>query len=116
VIGSTRNIKAYIYNEFVDMRKSFDGLSGIVSFVLEKDPYSGHMFLFLGKSKRIIKILYWDGTGACIFHKRLAKGGFAVLFDETKSKEITQTELMLFIEGAKIKNKFPLSPNEYLFT
>ena len=57
-----------------DMRKGFDGLAMMVQDVLKQSPYCGHMFVFRGKRADRIKILWWDGTGLCLYAKRLERG------------------------------------------
>jgi len=59
-----------------DMRKGFDGLQGIVSGVLEQDPLSGRLFLFVNRRRDKLKILYWDGDGLAIWYRRLEQGTF----------------------------------------
>jgi transposase len=58
------------------MRKALDVLAAQVTEVLRRDPYSGHLFVFRGKRGGYVKILHWDGTGLCLFGKRLEKGRF----------------------------------------
>ena len=57
------------------MRFGFDGLAAQVANILGADPYSGHVFIFRGKRGDYLKILYWDGSGLCLFAKRLERGG-----------------------------------------
>ncbi len=59
-----------------DMRKGFAGLSALAEAVLERDPYSGHLFVFRGRRGDLIKVIWWDGQGACLFSKRLERGRF----------------------------------------
>src|SRR3974377_1043936 len=59
-----------------DMRKGFDGLAALVQDHLRHDPFSGQAFVFRGRQGRLIKILWWDGQGLCLFAKRLEKGRF----------------------------------------
>jgi transposase len=59
-----------------DMRKGFGGLSVLAQEVLRQDPFSGALFVFRGKRGDLIKVLYWDGQGFCLFAKRLEKGRF----------------------------------------
>ncbi len=59
-----------------DMRKGFDGLSMLAQEVLKQEPFSGHLFVFRGKRGDLVKVLYWDGQGFCLFAKRLEKGRF----------------------------------------
>ena len=61
---------------FTDMRRGFDGLAALVQSQLEQDPFSGHLFVFRGRKANLIKIVYWDGTGLCLFTKRLEHGVF----------------------------------------
>lgn len=80
----------------VDMRKSFDGLHGLVK-ESGRDPISGDVFLFVSKDRRRAKALFWDGNGLNIWMKRMEQGRFAdVLARET----MTSRELALFFEGA----------------
>jgi len=59
-----------------DMRKGFDGLAMLVQDVMKRNPHSGHVFCFRGKRADRIKLLWWDGTGLCLYAKRLEKGRF----------------------------------------
>ena len=59
-----------------DMRKQFNGLSALAESVVTQDPYSGHLFVFRGSRGDLVKIVWWDGLGACMFSKRLEKGKF----------------------------------------
>ncbi len=59
-----------------DMRKGFAGLSALTEQVLRQDPYCGHLFVFRGRRGDLIKVIWWDGQGACLFSKRLERGRF----------------------------------------
>ena len=61
---------------FTDMRKGFDGLAALVQDQLRRDPFCGQAFVFRGRQGRLIKVLWWDGQGLCLFAKRLEKGRF----------------------------------------
>lgn len=104
LLGSTRAVKVWAWPEPVDLRRGFDGLFGLVQQQMRKDPYSGELFLFANRLRTGCKILLWDGTGLCIFQKRLAHGRFANLFvrspDGAASVSLTASELGLFVEGA----------------
>ena len=67
-------IKVHMAVGYTDLRKGLDGLAVLVEQVLEKDPFSGHMFVFRGKRADMIKVLFWDGSGLCLLTKRLEKG------------------------------------------
>lgn len=69
------------------------------------------LFLFVNESRKLCKVLVWDGTGLCIFQKRLARGCFAKLWrDDDQIVRLTTSELSLFIEGATILDRRSLSP------
>jgi len=70
------SVRIYIARDPVDMRKSFDGLSGLVASTLGQDPLSGHLFLFRSRTGHILKLLYRDRSGWCLFAKRLERGSF----------------------------------------
>jgi transposase len=59
-----------------DLRRGFDGLSALVQTKLEQSPFSGHVFVFRGRRGDLIKVLWWDGDGLCLFAKRLERGRF----------------------------------------
>ena len=69
--------RIYLACGVTDMRKGFDGLSMLVQDVLKQDPFCGHLSAFRGRRGDLVKILYWDGQGFCLFAKRLEKGRFA---------------------------------------
>jgi transposase len=85
----------------VDMRKSFNGLIGIVHNQLNADPLAGHLFVFLNKSNTLAKILYWDGDGFAIWYKRLEVGTFRfpARVGDNKSINVTRTGLSMILEG-----------------
>ena len=77
MIGPTRGVRVFVYREAVDMRKAYDALSALVAGPLEKTITSGDVFVFIGKTRRRAKALYFDGTGLCLLCKRLMIGHFA---------------------------------------
>lgn len=112
MIGSTRNLAVYAAPAPTDMRKGFDGLFAIARDVIRQDPLSGHMFLFVAKNRKRAKVLFWDGTGLCIFHKRLEEGRFVAPW-ERPSPTMTSSELALLLEGSKAVRAI-LSPEQFL--
>ena len=90
-----------------DMRKGFDGLAAQVTEVLQADPFSGHLFVFRGKRGDHVKILYWDGSGLCMFTKRLENGRFVwppVIHERLR---LMPAELALLIEGTDWRRMIP---------
>ncbi len=76
MIGLGAATRIYLAAGVTDLRKSFDGLYGIVEELLELDPLSGALFVFCNRSHNRLKVLYWDGSGLCVLAKRLEKGTF----------------------------------------
>lgn len=95
------------------MRASYDSLFNKVKTILNADPFSGHLFLFVNKSRNSCKTLYYDGTGLVIISKRLERGTFAKI-NPLFNKEIilTEAEFGLFFEGANLEKRFIESPSE----
>lgn len=118
MIGTTRSLRVFAYAGPVDLRKGYDGLYGLVVGDLERDPLTGDCFLFVNRDRTRAKVLVWDGTGLCIFQKRLEQGRFACLWKsvrpgtDTKSIELTMSELGLFIEGSTLVGRRRLSPEQ----
>jgi transposase len=81
-----------------DMRKGFNGLAMLVQEVLRQDPFSGHLFVFRGRRGDLIKVLWWDGQGLCLFSKRLEKGRFVWPSAEGRVV-ITPAQLAMLLEG-----------------
>jgi transposase len=115
MIGSTRQVSVYAYTGPVDMRRSFDGLSALVEQGMGRDPLCGDLFLFVSRNRRRAKVLLWDGTGLCVYAKRLESGRFTSLWvsAETGPFRMTMTELQLFLEGTELLGRLPLSPKPY---
>lgn len=116
MIGSTRQLSVYAYGTPVDMRKGFDGLSSLVERELGRDPLSGDLFLFVSRTRRLAKVLLWDGTGLCVYSKRLEQGRFASLWREPEGERLrlSLSELHLFLEGSKLVGKMELSPPTFV--
>lgn len=114
MIGSTRSVRVFAYTLPTDMRKGFDGLYGMVLSHLDRDPMSGELFLFVARNRKRAKVLMWDGTGLCLYAKRLEKGKFAKLWagEDTTSIELTTSELQLFLEGSRLVGKVAVSPEK----
>lgn len=112
MIGGFRRQRVFAYGEPVDMRKGFAGLYSLVKESLEHDPLSGDLFLFVSRDRIRAKVLVWDGTGLCVYAKRLEKGRFASLWTCSQGGYVTlsPSELQLFLEGSRWVGKVTLSP------
>jgi transposase len=85
-----------------DMRKSINGLSILVADRLKMDPLSGHLFVFSNRRRNMIKVLYWDRNGFCLWHKRLEKQHFKWPKVVTDVYEIDHRQLGWILEGLDI--------------
>ena len=82
-----------------DMRKGFDGLAAQAQQVLAADPFCGHLFVFRGRRGDLIKVLWFDGQGLCLFAKRLEKGRFVWPSPADGKATITPAQLSMLLEG-----------------
>jgi len=101
----TSSFYYYLYREPTDMRKSFDGLSGIVQGQLERNPTSGEVFIFVNRRKNKVKLLRWEQGGFILYYKRLEVGTFELpaFTEEAASCQMSWPGLMLMIEGISIE-------------
>jgi transposase len=82
-----------------DLRRGFTGLSAVVQTTLEQDPFGGHVFVFRGRRGDLIKVLWWDGDGLCLFAKRLERGRFVWPKAESGTVSLTRATLAMLLEG-----------------
>jgi transposase len=108
MLSVSSQTRVFLARDPVDMRKSFHGLIGLTESVLQQDPLSGHLFVFINRRRDRIKLLYWGGTGFCIWYQHLEEGGYqlpdAVTADEQRGIEITATELSLILDGIDLSS------------
>jgi transposase len=112
MIGVHSQVPVFAYCRPADMRKGFEGLSALVRRDMKQDPISGALYLFTNRRRRRAKVLFFDGTGLCVYSKRLEKGLFAKLWRSAtdSSLSLTKAELELFLQGSQLVGRMPLSP------
>ena len=114
MISSLGRAAIFLCREPTDMRKSYDSLSAVVKERLHMEPLGGAYFAFVGKDRRRCKVLYWDGTGLCLFSKRLEKGRFVAPWlsadPENGTVKLTVSELLLLLEGSEWVGRVSRSP------
>jgi len=95
-----------------DLRKGFDGLAALAREQLRADATSGDLYLFVSRDRTRAKVLWWDGTGLCVYAKRLEQGRFAALWSRVREGqvELSAAELSLFLEGCREVGRQRLSP------
>lgn len=91
--------RIWIVAGVTDLRRGFVGLSAMVQTVLEQNPFSGHVFVFRGRRGDLIKLLWFDGDGLCLFAKRLERGRFIWPKVETGTVALTRAQLSMLLEG-----------------
>lgn len=114
-LGSSHRF--YLYDGHCDMRKSFDGLCGLVISVMQRQPTSGEVFVFLNRSRTHIKLLHWERGGFVLYYKRLEQGTFGSC--RLKKGELSWSDLVLLVEGIQVvksiqKKRYSL-PQKQLF-
>jgi len=101
-------VRILLARDPVDMRKSFHGLIGLTESVLQADPLSGHLFVFINRRRDRIKLLYWGGTGFCIWYQQLEKGSYQLpevaTADDREGLEITASQLSLILDGIDLSS------------
>jgi transposase len=97
------NVQIWLYAQPTDMRKSFSVLCTLVASKLKDSPTSGAMFVFINCRKTHIKILYFGGSGFCIWLKRLEQGQFNYDENGPNKEPLNWLELKLLLEGIKVK-------------
>jgi transposase len=101
MLGLTPMGRIFLRRQPTDMRKSFDGLSGLVRGELGQNPLAGDLFVFVNRRRDFVKALYWDRDGLALWCKRLARGRFAPAADGPA--EIGREELALLLEGVRAR-------------
>lgn len=96
-------VKVWLCTTPTDMRRSFDGLSGMVKHQLAEDPLSGQLFVFINRRKTQVKVLYFDRSGYCIWSKRLVQGQFNYRPSEAGKTPLTWWQLKLLLEGIEVE-------------
>lgn len=104
----SNHVRVFLARDPVDLRKSFHGLTALAESVLEQDPLSGHAFIFLNRRRDRMKLLYWGGTGFCIWYQQLERGTYqfpeCAAADERQGIEITASQLSLILDGIDLSS------------
>lgn len=107
VLGLPPSVKIYFATGLVDMRNGIDGLRAVVEQVLKKNPDEGHLFVFIGKGKDKLKILFWDKNGYVVYFKRLERGRFQLPAADVNRTKVTleASELAMLLDGIDLNAK-----------
>lgn len=96
-------VQIYLARGTTDLRRSVDGLAGLVRNAMERDPFSGHLFVFCNRRRDRVKILVFESSGFWVLYKRLEKGTFAWPDGEGGSVSMTGPELTLLLSGIDLR-------------
>ena len=99
MIGPPTNMQIWIAAGVTDLRRGFTGLSALVQTKLEQSPLSGQVFVFRGRRGDLIKVLWFDGDGLCLFSKRLERGRFVWPQATSGAVALTRAQLSMLLEG-----------------
>lgn len=101
MLGLPPSVRIYFATELADMRNGIDGLRALVEGTLGHDPYAGHLFVFVGKAKDRVKILFWDRSGFVLYLKRLEKGRFQLPVVDARRKHVAMepAQLAMLLDG-----------------
>jgi transposase len=99
VIGPTGAVRVMVATKPVDFRKGAEGLAALVRETMEADPFSGAVYVFRAKRADRIKLVFWDGTGLCLFAKRLEDGIFRWPKIENGVMKLSAAQLSALLEG-----------------
>ena len=98
--------RIFLYTGVCDLRKGFDGMTGVVRNKMQLDPMNGAIYVFFNKRRNLIKLLVWDTTGFAIYYKRLSKGTFGQFNAELQSAshDVKREDLLCVLEGINLKS------------
>lgn len=102
MVNLSSGARYYLWLEPVDMRKSYDGLQGIVTNQLRRDALSGEVFIFMNRRRDQVKMLVWDRSGFVIYAKRLERGRFELPRAQARGQALAWSDLMLILEGISL--------------
>lgn len=105
--------RVYLAVGSTDMRKAINGLSILVQDCLELDPFSGHLFVFCNRRRTMVKVLYWDRNGFCLWHKRLEKHYFKWPQSKDQVLAIDARQLSWVLEGLDLRQNTTHQRLEY---
>jgi transposase len=100
------SLRFQLFSKPTDMRKSFDGLCGLVQNQLGQEPRNGDVYVFINKSRNKIKLLHWSGNSFILYYKRLESGTFEhPQYDiKTGSYRLSYSQIVMLVDGISIKN------------
>ena len=99
MIPAPSGARVWLAAGHTDMRKGFDGLALLVQETLKRDPHGGHLFVFRGRRGGLLKVLWHDGQGMCLFAKRLERGRFIWPKAESGTVHLSRAQLSMLLEG-----------------
>jgi transposase len=112
IFNNPLKLKVYIHDSEIDMRKSWEGLISMVRYSMNLNPFDASLFVFYGKSRKLVKILYWDGNGFCIWMKKLYKGNFP--FGKSGKTQMSHRDLKWLLSGIDTRKQHEVIKQTYI--
>jgi len=102
MLSISPTVSIFLYVPPADLRKGFDGLSGLVRREFAADPLDGSLFLFINRRRDRLKILHWDGTGYWLYYKLLEAGTFETIASDGRCAQLNSTQLAMLLGGVSL--------------
>ena len=110
MIALPAGTRVWIAAGATDMRKGMNGLAALVQTALQKDPFAGHVFVFRGRRGDLVKLVWFDGDGMCLFAKRLERGRFVWPQASSGAVALTAAQLSMLLEGIDWRRPIRTAP------
>lgn len=106
MFGLNQGLRFYLYNAPTDMRKSFDGLSGLIQNNTDYNLLCGDVFVFVNRMRNKMKLLHWEHGGFVLYYKRLERGTFEITrdFEQQVTKKLDYSTLVMMVNGISTRN------------
>ncbi|MCX2473741.1 IS66 family insertion sequence element accessory protein TnpB [Pedobacter sp. MC2016-05] len=106
LLSLASHLQFYLFMGNADMRRTFEGLCGLVRNEMNQDPMNHQVYIFINKRRNQVKLLLWEGDGFCIYHKRLEAGTFERPVTDENKKQVTLTrmKLQMILQGIKLES------------
>lgn len=110
MIRPSGTVRVWLAAGVTDLRKGFEGLAALAQLQLEKDPFSGQVFVFRGRRGDQLKLLWWDGDGLCLLSKRLERGRFVWPQAPNGAVHLSPAQLSMLLEGIDWRHPVRTAP------
>jgi transposase len=114
ILNLKQDFRIFVFSEAIDMRAGFGKLQALVTEKMKESLFEGSVFLFLGKNRRLVKLLLFDGTGLVLVAKRMEQNLFMRVEDLFDTREINRDDLQRLLDGANLSVRFAAAQRQKL--